>query len=341
MRQSLLSGCVAACVVGLGGVALADTECGSAPASWNAPNGAVVFNRGPGPIRDVLDAVGEYRTHSMLSHGPGASVSHATMKTPGQTSWPTICTLPVNPQDLREGYPGLQQVNQGGIYTYMYTGFGTEWAGWQRGNADAAAAIGDSIWYNHPFRTELSRADGNQYIDRPLRDERPVGYSLFQYRTLESVHYIPGGATNNGMVCSTFLAYAHNYAGRGFVSAYTYPHHQIANASNSLYTGVFNTCRESLGWFTGVVLTVVCPFNNVCGNAGSQITNCMSANRCDDSNGNIWRGVRDDPAATATSISPDRIGGWGVHPYNLTTWGPDYTHQLQWNSGGNVYGCWQ
>jgi hypothetical protein len=89
------------------------------------------------------------------------------------------------------------------------------------------------------------------------------------------------------------------------------------------------------------VLTVACPFSNVCGNAGNQVANCMSANRCDSSDGNIWKGVRDNPSATASSISPDRIGGWGVHPISTTLWAPDYSHQLQWNSGGNVYGCWQ
>ena len=51
--------------------------------------------------------------------------------------------------------------------------------------------------------------------------------------------------------------------------------------------------------------------------------------------------MRDNASTTATSISPDRIGGWGVHPIASTLWASDYSHQLQWNSGGNVYGCWQ
>ena len=62
MRR-LLAGSVAVSALALAGTAEASGECGSTAAGWNAPNGAVVFDRGPGPIRDVLDAVGEYRTH--------------------------------------------------------------------------------------------------------------------------------------------------------------------------------------------------------------------------------------------------------------------------------------
>jgi hypothetical protein len=342
MRR-LLAGSVAVSALALGGSAHASGECGSVSAGWNAPNGAVVFDRGPGPIRDVLDAVGEYRTHSMLSHGPGAGVSHATMKTPDQASWPGVCTKPIVSSQLQYGYPGLEQLNQGGIYMYIYgdSAAGPEWTGWQQGDASQAALIGDSIWYNHPYVSDVSKFDNNQYLDRPLRNGNRVNYSLFQYRDLQSTNQIPGDGVNNGIVCSTFMAYAHNYAGRGQVTPYTYSHAQIANASNSLYTGVYNECKSSLGWFVNAALTVACPFYNVCGNAGNQVANCMSTNMCDSSDSRYWKSVRDDPSSTARSISPDRIGGWGAHPVTNTIWGPDYSHQLQWNSGGNVYGCWQ
>ena len=341
MRR-LLIGSVAVSALALAGNAQATGECGWAPAGWNAPNGAVVFDRSAGPIRDVLDAVGEYRTHSMLSHGPGGGVSHATMKNPDQASWPTVCTKPVNSQQLQYGYPGLEQINQGGIYMSLYgKGPGPEWTGWQQGDPAQAAIIGDSIWYNHPFTSDVSKIDSSQYIDRPVRNGYRVNYSLFQYRDLQSAHQIPGDAVNNGIVCSTFMAYAHLYAGRGQVTAHTYSHELIANASNSLYTGVYNECKASLGWFQDALLTIACPFYNVCGNAGNQVANCMSTNMCDSSDSRYWKGVRDDPNSTSTSISPDRLGGWGVHPVDNTIWGPDYSHQLQWNSGGNVYGCWQ
>jgi hypothetical protein len=343
MMRRLLAALLAVSTLVLAGPALAEKQCGWTSAGWNAPNGAAVFDRGPGPIRDVLDAVGEYRTHSMLSHGPGAGVSHATMRTPDKTTWPTVCTTPLNASQLRYGYPGLEQINQGGIYTYIHHNGsgGPEWVGWQVGDPARAALIGDSLWYNHPYVSDVSRHDSRQYIDRPLRNGARVNYSLFQYRHLETVHQIPGNAANNGMVCSTFMAYAHAYAGRGLVTAHTYPHPLVANATTAIHASITHQCRASLGWFEGALLTIACPFFNVCGNAGNQVANCMAANQCESSDERHWKAVRDDPGATATSISPDRLGGWGVHPLDNTVWGPDYTHQLQWNSGGNVYGCWQ
>ncbi|MBZ4421152.1 hypothetical protein K8638_32290 [Myxococcus sp. RHST-1-4] len=342
MRR-FLAGCLTMSALMWAGPATA-SECGYTAAGWNAPNGAVVFDRGAGPIRNVIDAIGEYRTHSMLSHGTGGGVSHATMKDPDQNGWPTVCGTPLNVNQLQYGYPGLEQINQGGIYHYMYdpNGYGPEWTAWQLGDAMGAAQVADNLWYNHPYVSDVSRVDANQYIDRPIWNGARVPYSLFQYRDLQTVNQMPGSAANNGMVCSTFLAYAHHYAGRGYVSAYTYSHDRIATASNSLYSGVYNHCKSSLGWFENAALTVICPiFWNVCGNAGNQVTNCMSANRCDTSSSSIWKGVRDDGSTTATSISPDRVGGWGVHPISTTLWASDYSHQLQWNSGGNVYGCWQ
>ncbi len=326
--------------------ALAADNCYSTSASWNAPNGAVVFSHGEGgPITPVITAVGEYRTHSILSHGPGGYASHATMKTPATRSWPDICTLAIKPDQLQNGYPGLEQVNQGGIYSYMYgTGShttATHWVAWQLGDATKAATIADAMFWNHPFVSDPSRHDATQYIDRPLRNGARVNYSLYQYRNLETVHQLPSNSVNNGMVCSTFLAYAHNYGGQGLVTPYTQSHQQVADGANALYNAVMGECKASVGFWGGMAITVACPFTNVCARAGSQVTNCMSANRCDTADGNIWRGVRDNPSATATSISPDRIGGWGVHPTTTTVWANDYSHQLQWNSGGNVYGCWQ
>jgi hypothetical protein len=326
--------------------AQAAENCYTAPASWNAPNGAVVFSRGEsGPITPVIDAVGEYRTHSILSHGPGGGASHATMGTPDMRPWPDVCTLALKAEQLRNGYPGLEQVNQGGIYSYMYGNkshtTATHWVAWQLGDATRAATVADAMWYNHPYAADLSRFDSSQYVDRPLRNGARVNYSLFQYRDQEQVHQMPSTSVNNGMVCSTFLSYAHAYGGQGVVSAYTYNHSQLATASNSLYNTVVSDCRNHVGFWGGLLITVACPFTDVCARAGSQVTNCMSANRCDTADGNIWRGIRDNPSTTATSTSPDRIGGWGVHPITTTLWGPDYSHQLQWNSGGNVYGCWQ
>src|SRR6187431_1356146 len=109
--------------VALSSPALADTVCGSVAASWNVPAGAVVFSRSPGPVRDVIDAAGESRSHSMLSHGPGGSASHASMVTPGRNGYSTpfsgFCETPLKESQLREGYPGASVISGGGVYTYL------------------------------------------------------------------------------------------------------------------------------------------------------------------------------------------------------------------------------
>jgi hypothetical protein len=331
----------------------ATVACGSVGPGWNAPNGAVVFNRGAGPIRDVLTAVGEWRTHSMLSHGPGGYVSHATMKTPGMTSsWPDVCTWPIDRDQLEGGYPGLEQVNQGGIYTFLYGDSDpserTLWMGWQLGDARLAghngdparaAAIANWVWYSMPY--DVGAANTGMYF--PKRGGARVPYSLFQYRNIEGTN-VGGGAWNNGMVCSTFLSYAHAVAGFGTLPAYTYSHSQISNAANALWSSVYSDCSEYNGFWGSALLTVACPFFDVCGNAADQVVDCMATHNCRSSDDTYWKGVTNDPLAVATSISPDRIGGWGVHPWGTqpgaSTWSADYNHDVQWNSGGNVYGCW-
>jgi hypothetical protein len=60
--------------------------------------------------------------------------------------------------------------------------------------------------------------------------------------------------------------------------------------------------------------------------------------------------VRDDPSSTATSISPDRLGGWSGHPWQghidgtegsgVSVWAADNEQTVQWSSPGNGYGCW-
>jgi hypothetical protein len=282
----------------------------------------------------------------MLSHGPEGGVSHNTMSTPDMNGWPKVCTTPLQTETLRKGYPGVEQINQGGIYSYLYGAGGeagsSTWLGWQLGDSTAAAQIADSIWWNHPYTSDMSRFDSNQWIDRPIRNDERVNYTLFQYRDIEAAHAIPGGSRDNGMVCSTFLAYAHAYAGKGQVEPHTYEHALIADASNQLYNTVKDACHSHVGFWGGLLLGVACPFYDVCGRAGSQVTNCMAEGRCDSTDAKIWKRVRDNPDTTATSISPDRIGGWGAHSGTPTTvWSSDYTHELQWNSGGNVYGCWQ
>jgi hypothetical protein len=97
--------------------ARADTTCGSAPAGWNVPNGATAFSVAPGTIADVLGALGESRSHSMLSHGPDSWVTHATSTKPGYVE---KCDNPVDINFMAASTPGLATIDQGGIYTFLY-----------------------------------------------------------------------------------------------------------------------------------------------------------------------------------------------------------------------------
>jgi hypothetical protein len=135
------------CAAGIGIVGLlllASTEaragegvCATAPAGWNVPNGDTVYESSPGPVYSVLSAVGEYRSHSMLSNGPDSWVTHATSITPPtnpDTSpyWTPFCSScgsecwnPIDPSFLYNSLPGLETTNQGGIYAFLYYGSGS------------------------------------------------------------------------------------------------------------------------------------------------------------------------------------------------------------------------
>src|SRR5262249_43383786 len=158
--------------------------------------------------------LGEQRTHSMLSHGPGQSVTHAAMKIPDQNSWPKACGLPLNEGQLQYGWPGLETVNQGAIYGFLYGGAGSEWVAFQSGDPVRQAAIAQAV--------ESMQTASEQNFSRPMWNGGVVPYSLFQYRDLEQSNLVPGGSANNGMVCSTFLAHAHAAGGQGVIQPLVY-----------------------------------------------------------------------------------------------------------------------
>jgi hypothetical protein len=326
-----------------------DVACGSTAAGWNAPNGALVLSRGGGggPVAAVLDAVGEYRTHSMFSHGPGGDVTHETMYTPGTNGWPTYCSTPVKAGELTTGFPGATRINQGAIYQFLYGGGGVQYLAYQRSRTSAGynnngEVVSNWLLNSMPTVAVTSKQNSGQSL---LRYKGPNGYPLnyvlYQYRDLESVHY-GGAGWNNGMVCSTMLAHAQYRAGLGVVDAYTYNHSKLQIAGNALYSSVENECNSGLGFWGGVGSSITC-FENICDDAGRQVRNCMAAGRCDTDDGRVWSNIYNDSATVARSISPDRLGGWSGHPYTgtgVSVWAYDTSNTIQWNSGGNVYGCW-
>ncbi|HTO98783.1 MAG TPA: hypothetical protein VMK66_17155 [Myxococcales bacterium] len=312
--------------------------CGYVPASWNAPYGSVVLSRSNGgPIRPVIVAIGEHYTHSMLSLGT-AGIIHAEMKTPAQSPWPTVCTRPLDAGQLQYGLPGVEQIDLGGAYADLQ---GEEITpAWQWGDPAATAAIAGAVMGTAQVSVQ-SQSDGSVWLTRKLRGGAPVNYSLYQYRDIEQANQVPGTSVNNGMVCSTFLAWAHALGGAGYVPAFTYDHALIANAAGALFNTVQDACNSGAGFWSALLRTVSCPFYNVCENAGDQVTNCMAANACASNDNTIWHGVRDDPSATATSISADRIAGLPPHGAGTTVWSYDQGyHPVAWSAPGAQYGCW-
>ena len=98
-----------------------DVDCGSVPAGWNAPKGAVVTSASEGGVIDpVINAIGENRSHSMMSHGANYWSTHSTMFSPGTNGWPTYCSTPLKVDDLKRGKPGVSQINRGAIFTYYW-----------------------------------------------------------------------------------------------------------------------------------------------------------------------------------------------------------------------------
>jgi hypothetical protein len=133
-----------------------DEACGCTAAGWNAPNGALISSRSRGgPVTGVIDAIGEYYTHSMISHGPGSTkwVSQTTMRTPG---------IYVNPfgddqvatDELRYGYPGPAQVNMGAVYKMLYSG--TLDALKYTDGGTTGPQVADYLWYTLPSCSSVS-----------------------------------------------------------------------------------------------------------------------------------------------------------------------------------------
>ncbi len=325
-----------------------DVACGSSPSGWNAPNGSLVLNRGgEGPVTAVLDAVGEYRTHSMLSHGPGGAVTHETMHSPGINGWPTYCSTPLRVGELRDGYPGASRVNQGAIYRFLYGGGSLQFIAYQRSRTSAGydnngASVTNWILSYMGTTTATSKQDSGQTFQRYFGPNGYLlNYVLYQYRDLGNVNY-GGVGWNNGMVCSTMIAHSQYRAGFGAVNAATYTHSQLVTAGNALYNSVESECNSGLGFWKGIGSTITC-FEGICDDAARQVRNCMAGGRCDTDSSSVWSGIANDGNTVARSISPDRLGGWSGHPYTgtgVSVWAYDSSNTLSWNSGGSVYGCW-
>jgi len=185
----------------------------------------------------------------MLSLGTSGIV-HAEMQTPGQSGWPTVCTRPLDADQLQYGYPGVEQINLGGAYADLQGEEITPVYQW--GDPGTTSAVASSI-AGAPQITVQSKSDGAIWLPRKLRNGAPISYSLYQYRNIEQTNELASNSVNNGMVCSTFLSWAHLQGGAGYVPAYTYDHALIANAANALFNTVQNACNSGVGFWGGLL----------------------------------------------------------------------------------------
>lgn len=345
---SLASGALLSSNALAGGSASSDVACGSSSTYWNAPNGAAVFNRSQGPLRDVITAVGEYRTHSMLSNASVHYVTQATSKVPDRPGWPTYCSTPLDSGQLQNGWGGATQVNQGAIYTYLYGNGSQEAVYYQNGNGDGTnkgGAIADWAWNSMPYVGVTSLRDSSQTFYRLKNTNgNPINYVLYQFRYSENASN--GGSNwSDGNICSTLLATMQvralgaNYA----INNWTYSHAQINTGLNALYNGVYNSCSGQVGFWASAGAAFTCFDGDLCDEAGDEVSNCMAGGNCGSSDHSYWTGIANNSAVTATTMSPDHVAGWSGHPYTgagVSVWAYDGNNTVSWSSSGNVYGCW-
>ncbi len=295
------------------------TTCGSTTAGWNVPAGDPVLVSSPGPIYSVLSAVGEYRSHSMLSNGPDGWVTHATSVTPPTNSdmspyWTPFCSScgsecwnPISPSFLNNSMPGLETVSQGAIYTFLYNGSTENFIAYQR-SADYATG-GNSAnsvnsmsmspgtgmawsgwWSGTGLGNNGESGDSSQYVWGRTYNGSQVHYGWYQYMNVQQTPQgVPG--VNTGVVCSSSLAmWQHDAGGLGDVLPRTYPN--IGTAANALWNGVQSECNATTGWWSGLggfftnlgwsslCVGVTGYTQGVCGQAADQMVNCFTANNC-------------------------------------------------------------
>jgi len=216
-------------------------ECYTAGALWNAPNGSVVASRSDGPITAIITALGESRSHTMLSHGAAewdgkiGWATHSTARPPGTTGG---TSPPIKPRDLSEAQPGMIAINMGGAYAFHQS---SQWVRYQWSTTATATqdfnryrAVGAAnwVWLSMPYQDALFfsitgpiRCDppfcptpeelrgSVVYINMGFNDAagfHPFNYGFHQY--MSGGNKVAGleqdSPTDRGIVCSQVPAYA-------------------------------------------------------------------------------------------------------------------------------------
>ncbi len=332
-------------------------SCGVIEAVWDVPAGAAVFYEfaGDDPIQQVIKGVEEQYAHVVLSlgdkgiaHATGQMANHRKPDPPDLGDMKKACDYPLWENELRYMAPGVEIVNFGAMLA-QGSATGGKWRASTQGTKIANWAL------NEAPRTTVTSSVGypGATYTRLLRSNTVIPYGLYQYTNIQTTHLGKSSTASqvdyNGMVCSTFMAWAQASAEAGVIEPYTYSHAQLANQLNFIHTYVKDQCVQRM-YDSGTSANWVddrCFLSDrgVCTAAANQITNCFVTPTGCGLNGSYWKNTRDNPNATAWSISPDRIGGVGPRHANVnSTWsgagaGPEQTPR--WNAAGLTYGCWR
>jgi hypothetical protein len=365
--------------LGVGTASASDkTPCGSSPAGTNMPNGVVFLSAGAGPVKATLNGVGETRSHSGISHGFGM-YTHSTMHEPNTRDWDEsgmscgvfgdyCCDGPLRGSELQNGYPGMEQINGGGLYTFYYlNGAAVDFLSYQRSYNSSGAldpsrgeAVANWLWSSSNYS---SAGNGVWRVGFSDGGGAWSNYSFYQYRNYQGINY---GSTpwNRGDVCSTSLAYAQHMSGQGDIwnnrshdqvpgMANSYAHNLIVPGIDALYNAIYNDCQTGSDLLSDIGSALTC-WEDICDDAARQVAGCFA----DGINGTCnhdtdrWAQVRNNQwdsypwdgngYAVTVSISPDNIGGWGGWQFGTSSasiWSRDGSQTTAWNNGGSVYGC--
>jgi hypothetical protein len=342
--------------------------CASSLPSWNAPRGAIVSNRTNGPIRSIIDAVGEQRTHVIMSHGTAGWATHATAAQPSRSGG---CEYnPVTPSELGMGYPGFSVTNLGGIYAFIYGSpvFVRYQIPNQASDLSGAQGVADFLWDWSPHDVYPGISDrlawtwnGSMYF---LGDNwgangtfQNYPYVFFQYRAEGSrLDGSTSGGGSPGVVCSTAIGFAYakwkQFWNPSFPRPNMPPHEyskaQTHNAGNALWNNVHNLCLSGLSFTdTSFDWVASCNADDTCWHAAYQVLNCFmfGANvngSCIDPESTTWPGwVSGTDQTPSRTLSPDGMLGWSGLPLDTSVWAPYGDATVQWSGAGSTYGCWK
>jgi hypothetical protein len=339
------------------------TTCGSSPPNWDAPKGAVVSLSSSGPIRSIINALGEVRTHTILSQGNGWA-SHATTAQPSRNG--DGCPFsPITPSELAHGYPGFTTVNLGGIYTFVngatFLNYQTPTVQ-QPSDFEGAQAVSDFVWdwSPRPNNNFSWQWNGKFYtLGQTLWNGRFQNYFYEFNQYMNARGRLDGDvAAGPGVVCTTAIGYA--YANwrfydnpsfpRGNIPRHDYSKQQTVSAGNALWNAINDMCLNGLSWDErNLDWLANCNSGDACQRAAWQTLNCFFSGpnvngACDGPTSGNWTGYVNDNSQQnnygAYSLSPDGLLGWSGLPTNDSLWAPYVDHPVQWSGEGNVYGCW-